>query len=320
MNHVLVGELDQAMSEAEEDDSIAAIILTGAGDRAFSAGADIHEQREDATKRESGELTEDEDRHHRATRSQASWHVGSASKPTIGALNGLSYGGGSVLASSLDIRIGCERSRFRFLAAAYGRLNCTWTLPQQVGWPIAKELLFTGRVVEPDEAHRIGLLNHLVSHDRVMEKAREIAVTIAGNNQNSVRGLKKLLMEDVGSRVPGYVGTGAKLPEGRLCGSPRRGLLQGVHRAQGAGLRNHGAPASQALRPRSRRQPYVPSKGPGNGEKPASGISQPRQKAAAFSSLRRRPESSEPRRKEWRPWIPASAGMTDPIGLEPVVA
>ena len=199
MNHVLVGELDQAMSEAEEDDSIAAIILTGAGDRAFSAGADIHEQREDATKRESGELTEDEDRLHRATRSQASWHVGSASKPTIGALNGLSYGGGSVLASSLDIRVGCERSRFRFLAAAYGRLNCTWTLPQQVGWPIAKELLFTGRVVEPDEAHRIGLLNHLVSHDRVIEKAREIAVTIAGNNQNSVRGLKKLLMEDVGS-------------------------------------------------------------------------------------------------------------------------
>ena len=104
-----------------------------------------------------------------------------------------------MLASSLDIRVGCERSRFRFLAAAYGRLNCTWTLPQQVGWPIAKELLFTGRVVEPDEAYRIGLLNHLVSHDRVMEKAREIAVTIAGNNQNSVRGLKKLLMEDVGS-------------------------------------------------------------------------------------------------------------------------
>ena len=199
MNHVLVGELDQAMSEAEEDDSIAAIILTGAGDRAFSAGADIHEQREDARKRESGELKEDEERHNRAVRSQASWHVGSSSKPVIGALNGLSYGGGSVLASSLDIRVGCERSRFRFLAAAYGRLNCTWTLPQQVGWPIAKELLFTGRVVEPDEAYRIGLLNHLVSHDRVMEKAREIAVTIAGNNQNSVRGLKKLLMDDVGS-------------------------------------------------------------------------------------------------------------------------
>ena len=199
MNHILVGELDQAMSDAEADDSIAAIILTGAGDRAFSAGADIHEQREDAQKRESGELTEDEERRNRATRSQASWHVGSSSKPVIGALNGLSYGGGSVLASSLDIRVGCERSRFRFLAAAYGRLNCTWTLPQQVGWPIAKELLFTGRVVEPDEAYRIGLLNHLVSHDRVMEKAREIAVTIAGNNQNSVRGLKKLLMEDVGS-------------------------------------------------------------------------------------------------------------------------
>ena len=199
MNHVLVGELDQAMTEAEADDSIAAIILTGAGERAFSAGADIHEQREDAKRRETGELTDDEERHRRAVRSQSSWHVGSSTKPTIGALNGLSYGGGSVLASSLDIRVGCEHSRFRFLAAAYGRLNCTWTLPQQVGWPIAKELLFTGRVVEPDEAHRIGLLNHLVPADQVMEKAREIGTAIANNNQNSVRGLKKLLLEDVGS-------------------------------------------------------------------------------------------------------------------------
>jgi enoyl-CoA hydratase/carnithine racemase len=59
-------------------------------------------------------------------------------------INGLAYGGAAVLASSLDMRVGCEDSRFRFLAAAYGRINSTWTLPNQVGWPIAKELLFSG--------------------------------------------------------------------------------------------------------------------------------------------------------------------------------
>jgi enoyl-CoA hydratase/carnithine racemase len=65
-------------------------------------------------------------------------------KPTIGMMNGLAYGGAAVLASALDIRVGCESSRFRFLAAAYGRINATWSLGSQIGWPQAKELLFTG--------------------------------------------------------------------------------------------------------------------------------------------------------------------------------
>ena len=60
-------------------------------------------------------------------------------------INGLAYGGAAVLASSLDMRVGCEHASFRFLAAAYGRINSTWTLPNQVGWPVAKELLFSGR-------------------------------------------------------------------------------------------------------------------------------------------------------------------------------
>ena len=121
-------------------------------------------------------------------------------KPTIGAMNGLAYGGGGVLASSMDMRVGCERTKFRFLAAAYGRINTTWTLPFQVGWPMAKELLFSGRVVEAEEAHRIGLLNHLVPSDQVMEKSMEIANTIAKNHPDAVQGVKHLLMEYVGAR------------------------------------------------------------------------------------------------------------------------
>ena len=114
-------------------------------------------------------------------------------------MNGLAYGGGAVLASSPDFRLGCEHARFRFLAAAYGRINSTWTLPNQVGWPMAKELLFSGRVVEADEARRIGLLNHLVPCDELREKTLEIATIIAGNRHESVMGIKELLLQDKGA-------------------------------------------------------------------------------------------------------------------------
>jgi Enoyl-CoA hydratase/isomerase/Aminotransferase class-V len=91
----------------------------------------------------------------------------------------------------------CEDARFRFLAAAYGRINSTWTLPNQVGWPIAKELLFTARIVEAEEAYRIGLLNHLVPRDQLRAKTMELARMIAGNNRAAVMGIKTLLLKQM---------------------------------------------------------------------------------------------------------------------------
>ncbi len=129
---------------------------------------------------------------------RGSYEIGSCSKPTIGMMNGLAYGGASVLASSLDMRVGCEGSRFRFLAAAYGRINSTWTLGNQVGWPKAKELLFSARVVEPEEAFRIGLLNHLVPRAELREKTMWLAKMIAGNHRGAVMGVKALLIQQLG--------------------------------------------------------------------------------------------------------------------------
>src|SRR5258708_22944975 len=120
-----------------------------------------------------------------------------AKKANIGMMNGLGFGGAAVIASSLDMRIGCEDSKFRFLAAAYGRINSTWTLPNQVGWPIAKELLFSARVVEAEEAYRIGLLNHLVPRDQLREKTMELARTIAGNNRPAIIGIKALMLKQM---------------------------------------------------------------------------------------------------------------------------
>ena len=190
MNRKLFSEIDAAVSQLEDDDGVHAIIFTGAGERAFSAGADIHEMAEQA-KMDTPPPPD-------PRRPEYSWHIAAARKPTIGALNGLAFGGGAVLASSFDIRVGCERTRFRFLAVQYGRVNSTWSLPQQVGWPIAKELLFTARVVESEEAYRIGLLNHLVPADQLMDKAMELAGLIADNDPRMVQGVKELLIDDIG--------------------------------------------------------------------------------------------------------------------------
>ena len=192
MNNQLTTELQDAVRDMAIDDDIGCIVITGSGEKAFSAGGDIHEQRENDRKYSTEEMER-----RGAARSIGSYELSACPKPTIGMMNGLAYGGAAVLSSSLDMRIGCEATKFRFLAAAYGRINSTWTLPNQVGWPMAKELLFTARVVEAEEAYRIGLLNHLVPRAQLREKTMEIAKMIAGNNRSAVSGIKQLLLRDM---------------------------------------------------------------------------------------------------------------------------
>ncbi|MCI0903773.1 MAG: enoyl-CoA hydratase/isomerase family protein [Chloroflexi bacterium] len=198
MNHTLVSELHDAVMAANADENIGCIVITGAGGKAFSAGGDIHEQREDARNR-----TEEERDVRSAEHSQFMYDISSSPKPVIGMMNGLAYGGGAVLASCLDIRVGCENTKFRFLAVAYGRINSTWTLTNQVGWPKAKEFLFTARIVEAEEALQTGLLNHLVPADQLRAKTMEMATLIAKNNQASVKGIKQILLKDMTADLQG---------------------------------------------------------------------------------------------------------------------
>jgi len=194
MNRKLGQELHHAVKTAESDDAIGCIVITGAGERAFSAGGDIKEQLSDDAR------YSDEERD--ALRgSRRTYEISSCAKPTIGMMNGLAYGGAAVLASSLDMRVGCEATKFRFLAAAYGRINSTWTLPNQVGWPIAKELLFTARVVGAEEAYRIGLLNHLVPRAELREKTMWLAKMIAANHRGAVAGVKALMLQQMAQNL-----------------------------------------------------------------------------------------------------------------------
>ena len=194
MNRKLGQELHHAVKQAEADDAIGCIVITGAGERAFSAGGDIHEQLSDDARYSDEQLDGIRNR-------RRSYEISACAKPVIGMINGLAYGGAAVLSSSLDMRVGCEGTKFRFLAAAYGRINSTWTLPNQVGWPIAKELLFTARIVEAEEAYRIGLLNHLVPRAQLRAKTMELAKMIAGNHRGAVMGVKALLLQQMSQNL-----------------------------------------------------------------------------------------------------------------------
>ena len=90
----------------------------------------------------------------------------------------------------------------------------------QVGWPIAKELLFSARVVGAEEAYRIGLLNHLVNSDDLMPKALEIARQIAANDPRMVQGIKALMIDDVGEGWRWMYDNEASAQKGKLKPTP----------------------------------------------------------------------------------------------------
>ncbi len=189
LNFGLARDLDEELTRIENDDAVQVVVITGAGDRAFSAGADIYEM---------VGLSAEQLAARQEFRNRSTWHIATFRKPIIGAINGLAYGGAALLSSMLDIRIGCERTTFRFLAANYGRANSTWSLPIIVGMAKAKELLYTGRLVKADEAERIGLLNQIAPSGELRETAIGMAQTIAKNDARMVQGIKRLLHEDIG--------------------------------------------------------------------------------------------------------------------------
>ena len=189
MNRTLSSELDHAVSRFEADDTVNAVIITGAGQKAFSAGGDIKEM---AAQSQSGLKQRGSDRRERY------WRLATCKKPVIGAINGLAFGGASVLTTLFDIRIGCENTKFRFLMVTRGRAGATWTLPLIVGWPVAKELLLTGREVSAQEAFDLGLLNRLVPAADLMDAAMETAAAIAKNDAGTVQAIKQMLNENIG--------------------------------------------------------------------------------------------------------------------------
>ena len=183
LNSALVNQLEQALHELDGDDEVGAIVITGAGERAFSAGGDMAEQ------------VAALDEHRSFPRVNASAVVFAVRKPTIAAIRGYCFGGGALLAIHCDIRIGGADARLKFHGASYGRAPGGAVLPRIVGAAKAKELLFTGDEVSASEALRIGLLNQVVAPEQVVETAVAMAARIAANSPEAIRVLKEVIDE-----------------------------------------------------------------------------------------------------------------------------
>jgi enoyl-CoA hydratase/carnithine racemase len=181
--------LDDHLATLEADPSVGCIVITGAGDAAFSAGYDIHEL---------AALSPDEVTLALLKREEWMWRFASLAKPVIAALPGITFGAGALIACAVDLRIGCERTVFKFTAGKYGGANATWSLPVLVGMGKAKEILYTSKRVEAAEAQRIGLLNAVVGSDRLLAEALAMAATIAANPPDGLREIKRLVQAGPG--------------------------------------------------------------------------------------------------------------------------
>jgi enoyl-CoA hydratase len=162
-----------ALREAEADDGVDVVIVTGA-DPVFCAGLDL---------KELGNTTDLPD-------ISPKWPP--MTKPVIGAINGAAVTGGLELALYCDILIASERARFADTHARVGLLP-TWglsvRLPQKVGVGMARRMSMTGDYLSAADALRAGLVTEVVAHEALMPTARAVAASIVGNNQKSVRAL-----------------------------------------------------------------------------------------------------------------------------------
>jgi 2-(1,2-epoxy-1,2-dihydrophenyl)acetyl-CoA isomerase len=181
--------LDGELTQLESDNQTRCVVLTGGGERAFSAGYDVHEM---------ADWSADELLMGLLERERWIWHVASTPVPVIAALNGITYGVGAIMASAVDHRIGCPETVWRFTAGEHGGANATWSLPSLVGRGRAAELLMTSRKIHAAEAEQIGLLDRVVEQDDVLDAAIATAAAIAANPAPGTRAIKRLLREHVG--------------------------------------------------------------------------------------------------------------------------
>jgi enoyl-CoA hydratase len=183
-------ELRDRLLEVSADEGTRVVILTGAGEKAFVAGADI--------KYMSG-LDVEEAKAWGALGHEAGRLLETMPKPTIAAVNGFALGGGCELALACDIRYAASTAKLGQPEVNLGIIpgwGGTQRLARVCGLGIAKELIFTGRLVNADEALRIGLVNAV--HDPVLEKARETAALLASKSPVSLRLMKELANRALG--------------------------------------------------------------------------------------------------------------------------
>jgi enoyl-CoA hydratase len=191
LNREVFVTLGRIADEIAADDQVRAVILTGAGDKAFAAGADVEAMKD---------LTPLEARAFALAAHDAQQRWSRLAKATIAALNGFTLGGGCELALCCDIRIAAEKARLGQPEINLGIIpggGGTQRLSRLVGIAKAKELIFTGRVMTAQEALELGLVNMVVKPEDLLDTARKLALHIAGKSGPAVALAKRAIDEGV---------------------------------------------------------------------------------------------------------------------------
>ena len=177
LNKETIHELSQAIDTAEDDENTRVIILTGSGEKAFVAGADISEFA-DFTPEQGKELA--------AHGQEILFNkVENCSKPVIAAVNGFALGGGLELAMSAHFRIASDNARVGLPEVSLGVIpgyGGTQRLPQLVGKGLAMEMIMTAGMIDATTAHSYGLVNHVVTQEELIPTCEKIAGKICRNS------------------------------------------------------------------------------------------------------------------------------------------
>lgn len=181
LNKETIEELHNALAETRIDKSIRAIIIIGSGEKAFVAGADIKEFAHFSI--EEGKCLSAEGH------KQLFDYVEQMNKPVIAAVNGFALGGGLELAMSCHIRIASDNAKLGLPEVSLGVIpgyGGTQRLAQLVGRAKAIEMIASAGMIAADDAHRYGLVNHVVPQAELLEKCKELALKIAKNSPTAI--------------------------------------------------------------------------------------------------------------------------------------
>ena len=187
INYAMADALMAALDRLETDPSVGAVVLTGAGDRAFSAGADIAEFARSVAAGPNAAVR-DFVRRGQAMTARLEAFV----KPVIAAVNGLAYGGGCEITEAAHLAVASDRATFAKPEIALGMpptFGGTQRLPRLAGRKRALERLLTGDSFSPETALELGLVNHVVPHDDLLPAARALAERIIRHSPLAVAGI-----------------------------------------------------------------------------------------------------------------------------------
>lgn len=186
LNRETLTELKEAIAGLAHDEEVAVLIITGTGDKAFVAGADIKEMEI---------MTPQEAKKFALLGHEVFSLLEQIARPVIAAVNGFALGGGCELALACDIRYAAEHAKFGQPEVGLGitaGFGGTQRLPRLVGKGTSLELLFTGKIINAEEAYRIGLVQKVAPN--VLEEATKLANSIVSNGPLAVRQTKQVIV------------------------------------------------------------------------------------------------------------------------------